>query len=76
VTRVFSAKVRAGVIVVDDVDLPEGAIVTVVMDGPPDDYAELTPAEEAELQAAIAEANRDEGVPWGTVRAELLRSHG
>lgn len=74
---VFSATVKGGVIVVaDDIDLPEGATVTVVLDeGAANDQAEddLTPAQLAELDAAIAEADRDEGVPWATVRAELLR---
>jgi predicted transcriptional regulator len=39
-----------------------------------DDQADdLTPEQLAELDAAIAEADRGEGVPWETVRAELLR---
>lgn len=59
----FSAKVKGGVIVAEDVDLPEGATVTVVVDDPEDDYAELTAEEEAELEAAIAEADRGEGLP-------------
>jgi hypothetical protein len=75
VTSVFSAKVKGGVIVADGVDLPEGATVMVVVDEPADDYAELTAEEEAELEAAIAAADRGEGVPWETVRDELRRSH-
>ena len=75
VTSVFSAKVKGGVIVVDDIDLPEGATVTVVVDEPADDYAELTAEEEAELEAAITAADRGEGVPWETVRDELRRNH-
>lgn len=74
-TSVFSAKVKGGVIVADDVELPEGATVTVVIDEPADDYAELTATEEAELEAAIAAADRGEGVPWETVRDQLRRSH-
>jgi predicted DNA-binding antitoxin AbrB/MazE fold protein len=69
----FSAKVKGGVIVAEDVDLPEGATVTVVVNGPEDDYAELTAEEAAELEAAIAEADRGEGVPWELVRDELCR---
>ena len=71
----FSAKVKGGVLVAEDVDLPEGATVTVVVDNPDDDYAELTAEEEAELEAAIAEADRDEGVPWEIVRVQLRRKH-
>jgi len=77
-TSVFSAKVKGGVIVADDVDLPEGTTVTVTVDDqddPEDDYAELTAEEAAELEAAIAAAERGEGVPWETVRDELRRSH-
>jgi hypothetical protein len=71
---VFSAKVKGGVIVAEDVDLPEGTTVTVVVDDPEDDYAELTAEEAAELEAAIAEADRGEGVPWEIMRDQLRRS--
>lgn len=54
--------------------MPEGATVTVVVDNPDDDYAELTAEEEAELEAAIAKADRDEGVPWEIVRVQLVGS--
>jgi hypothetical protein len=70
----FSANVQGGVIVAEDVDLPEGATVTVVADDPEDDYAELTAEEAAELETAIAEADRGEGVPWELVRDQLRRS--
>lgn len=69
----FPARVQGGVIVVDDVELPEGAMVTVVLEDAADDYAELTAEEEAELEAAITEADRGGGVPWETVRDELRR---
>ena len=75
---VFSAKVKGGVIVADDVELPEGATVTVTVDDgdtSKDHYAELTAEEAAELEAAIAAADRGEGVPWETVRDELRRNH-
>lgn len=78
VTSVFSAKVKGGVIVADDVELLEGATVTVTVDdddASKDDYAELTAEEAAELEAAIAAADRGEGVPWETVRDELRRNH-
>jgi hypothetical protein len=70
----FSAKVKGGVIVADDVDLPEGATVTVVLDEDTanDNADEVTPEQLAELDEAIAEADRGEGIPWETVRAELF----
>ena len=70
----FSAKAKSGVIVADDVDLPEDATVTVVLDeGTANDNAdEVTPEQLAELDEAIAEADRGEGIPWETVRAELF----
>jgi hypothetical protein len=70
----FSAKVKGGVIVADDVDLPEGATVTVVFDEDTanDNADEVTPEQLAELDEAIAEADRGEGIPWETVRAELF----
>jgi uncharacterized lipoprotein YbaY len=70
----FSAKVKGGVIVAEDIDLPEGATVTVVLDqdAANDDADELTSEQLAELDEAIAEADRDEGIPWATVRAELF----
>jgi hypothetical protein len=71
----FSAKVKGGIIVADDdVDLPEGATVTVVLDEDTvnDNADEVTPEQLAELNEAIAEADRGEGIPWETVRAELF----
>ena len=70
----FSAKVKGGVIVAEDVDLPEGATVTVVLDEDTanDNADEVTAEQLAELDEAIAEADRGEGIPWETVRAELF----
>ena len=68
----FSAKVKDGVIVADDVDLPEGATVTVVLDDDPaNDDDSVTPEQLDELDEAIAQADRGEGIPWESVRAEL-----
>ena len=60
----FSAKVKGGVIVAEDIDLPEGATVTVVLDqdAANSDTDELT----SEQLAELAEADRDEGIPWET----------
>ena len=74
-TSVFSAKVEGGVIVAEGIELPEGATVTVTVDEPGDGYAEITAEEESALDAAIADADRGEGVVWDSVRDELRRRH-
>jgi len=54
--------------------LPEGATATVLIDGAVDDDGnELTPEEEAELDDAIAEADRLGWIPAEQVIAELRR---
>jgi len=72
-TSMSSAKVQGGVIVAEGIDLPEGATVTVVVDDSEDDYAELTAEEAAELEAAIAEADRGEVFPGKIARDQLGR---
>ena len=74
VSTMFSAKVKGGVIVAEDIDLPEGATVTVVLDEDTanDNADDVTPEQLAELDEAIAEADRGESIPWETVRAELF----
>lgn len=71
----FTAKVKDGRLVADPaVELPEGATVTVLFNDDADgDDLELTPEEEAELDDAIAEANRDGWIPAEQVIAELRR---
>ena len=71
----FTAKVKDGQLVVDPVvQLPEGATVTVLVDNDADDDdVELTPEEEAELDFAIAEADREGWIPAEQVIAELRR---
>lgn len=71
----FIAKVKDGVIVAEGIDLLEGEIVTVLVDGQADDD-DLTPEEETELEESIAALDRGEGIPWERVRAELQRQHG
>jgi hypothetical protein len=69
----FSAKVQGGVIVAQDVALPEGATVIVVLeDDTANDNVEATAEQLVELDEAIAEADRGEGIPWQTVRADLF----
>ena len=74
-SMMFTAKVKDGRRVADPaVELPEGATVTVLFNGDANgDDLELTPEEEAELDDAIAEANRDGWIPAEQVIAELRR---
>jgi hypothetical protein len=71
-SRLFTATVKDGRLVVDPVvELHEGATVTVLADDGSVDALELTPEQEAELDEAIAEADRDGWIPAETVIAEL-----
>jgi hypothetical protein len=74
-SRIFTAKVKDGKLVVDPVvELPEGATVTVlVKDDADQGDLELTLEEEAELDEAIAEADREGWIPAEQVIAELRR---
>jgi hypothetical protein len=74
-SMMFTAKVKDGQLVVDPVvQLPEGATVTVLVDNDADDDdVELTAEEEAELDEAIAEADRGGWIPAEQVIAELRR---
>jgi len=72
-SRVYSARVRGGVVVPDGVMLPDGATVTIAVNDESEATVELTPAELAELDEAIAEADRSESVSSAVVLAELGR---
>ncbi len=70
---IVTGKVVNGRIEVEDVELPEGAVVGVVYSG---DVPEVRltaeePEQLAELDAAIAEADRGEGMPAEQVLREL-----
>jgi hypothetical protein len=71
VTSVFTGRVHGGVVVADDVALPEGTTVTIVVEEPEDEYAAHPPVVVAVIEASIADADRGLGVPWETVRAQL-----
>jgi len=67
--QLFTAQVTGGVIPLPDgVELPSGTRVTVIIEGP-EEPVELSPAQEAELDEAIAEAERGEVIS----AAELFR---
>ncbi len=68
--KVVTGTVVAGRVVVDGEPFADGARVTVI--GPDgDDTFELTPDEEAELAASIAEADRGETVDGYELLARL-----
>ena len=71
-SRLFTARVQDGVIVADGLDLPEGATVTVAANDT-ETECELAPEELSELDAGIAEADRNETVPFEDVLADLDR---
>ena len=66
----MTGKVVNGRIEVEDVELPEGLEVAVYYTGD-EPEVQLTAEEMAELDAAIAEADRGEGIPAEQVLAEL-----
>ena len=67
---IVTGKVVNGRIEVEDVELPEGLEVAVYYSGD-EPEVQLTAEEMAELDAAIAEADRGEGIPAEQVLAEL-----
>jgi hypothetical protein len=69
-SRVYSARVRGGVVVPDGVTLPDGTAVTIAVNDEREAEVELTPAE---LDDAIADADRSESVSSAVVLAELDR---
>ena len=76
-SRLIAARVRGGVIVTD-VSLPEGTEVTVAVNDEVPREIELTGAERAALDEAIADADgtqESELVTTGAVLAELDRIH-
>jgi nucleoside 2-deoxyribosyltransferase len=61
------------VVTPDGVTLPDGAAVTIAVNDEREGEIELTPAELAELDEAIAEADRSESVSSDIVLADLDR---
>ncbi len=68
--RVAKGKVVAGKVVVEGAPLEEGATVTVLAPEDAETF-ELSPTEEADLLAAIAEADRGDLVDGSEVIAKL-----
>lgn len=72
--QIATGTVINGRIVVDDLNLPEGAVVTVLSRGA-DEPFELTPAEEQALSAAIAEIERGDHVSLDELLSSLPQRH-
>ena len=72
-SRVYSARVQGGVVIPEGVALPDGSTVTIAVNDEREAAVELLPAEQAELDDAIAEADRSESVSSAILFAELER---
>jgi len=69
---ITTGKVQNGAIEVDSNTLPEGAKVTILVHEV-DETFEVNPADEAKLLAAIAEAERGEGLSVAEVLQEIQK---
>ncbi|HEV7425848.1 MAG TPA: hypothetical protein VGQ46_05735 [Thermoanaerobaculia bacterium] len=68
--RVVSGRIVHGRVAIDNLDLPEGAAVTVLLaDG--DETFEADPETERMLLDSIAQSDRGETVPFAKVLEEL-----
>jgi hypothetical protein len=67
--QVVTGTVIEGKVVLEGVTLPEGTLVTIVTQGP-EKTVRLSPALQAELEDALEEADREEGI----CADELLQS--
>lgn len=72
--KIATGRVVGGTVVIEGAAFEEGSSVTVLARDEGADVA-LTPAEEAELLLAIAEADREEMVSAEEVLARLARRH-
>jgi hypothetical protein len=71
--QLATCSVIDGKVVVDDLALPEGTLVTVPTRDDDDGPVQLSPAEEAALLDALDEADHEEGVPAHDLFARLPR---
>lgn len=70
--QIASGTIVDGKIVVEGLSLPEGTVVTVLARG--DEVAvQLPPQQEADLLAALDEADREEGISVEELLARLRR---
>jgi hypothetical protein len=70
--RIIPAVVRGGAVVVDHtLDVADGTRVRILVADEDDDFV-LTPEEEAELEVALEESDRGQGVRWEEARRQLF----
>jgi len=70
--QIVSGTIIDGKVVVEGLSLPNGTTVTVLARGD-EAVVKLSPTEEAELLAALDEADREDGIPAQELLAKLLR---
>jgi len=70
--QVLSGTIIDGKVVVEGLSLPDGTAVTVLARGD-EAVVKLSPEEEADLLAALDEADREEGIPAADFFARLRR---
>lgn len=70
--QVISGTVVSGKVVVEGLSLPEGTVVTVLARGD-EAVVKLSPQEEADLLAALDEADREDGIPAAEFLSRLTR---
>jgi len=67
--KMSTGKVVDGKIVIEGVELVEGSTVIVLEED--DDVVELTAEQEAQLDIALAQADRGEGIPMAEMLQQL-----
>jgi hypothetical protein len=70
--QVVTGKVIDGKVVVDDIVLPEGTVVTIFAQDA-EAIVQLSPALQSELEEALDEADREEGVSAKTLLERLSK---
>jgi hypothetical protein len=70
--QIVSGTVIGGKVVVEGLSLPEGTAVTILARGD-EAVVKLLPEEEANLLAALDEADREDGIPAAEFFARLRR---
>jgi hypothetical protein len=70
--KVATGKVVDGKVLLEGEPLTEGSIVTVLAEDD-DETFDVTPEQEQELLAAMAEAERGEVISWEELREQLRR---
>jgi hypothetical protein len=70
--KVATGKVVDGKVLLEGEPLTEGSIVTILAQDDEETF-DVTPEQEQELLAAMAEAERGEVVSWEELRAQLRR---